>query len=73
MQMTEMNGKMTEVKATGKGDRMLRDVIRRELGSETNRRFLKRMPAFRAECSLPDRIGALLGELDKAEQDQGPR
>ena len=59
--MSEENQKMNE-------DRPLTDVIRGELGSSTNRRFLARMKAFRLEADMPDQFGSLLARLDSAER-----
>lgn len=59
--------KMKDVQAKGKRDPALREVIRKELCTETNRRFLSRMPAFRPEREVPDMFASLLGELDLAE------
>jgi hypothetical protein len=47
-------------------ERDLPDVIRKELGSETSRRFLGRMSAFKPQHTLPDHLIYLLGELDQA-------
>ena len=60
-------GKMKDVQSNSKGDKALREVIRKELGTETNRRFLSRMPAFRLERELPEALTSLLRELDSAE------
>jgi hypothetical protein len=49
----------------------LSTLIAKELGSETNRRFLNRMPGFRAEQALPQNLRSLLDRLDDAEN--GPR
>jgi len=49
----------------------LSTTIAKELTSETNRRFLGRMPAFRAEPSIPESLRVLLERLETAEQ--GPR
>lgn len=49
----------------------LSTVIAKELGSETNRRFLNRMPGFKAETTLPNQLRTLLERLDEAEK--GPR
>ncbi len=46
----------------------LSTLIAKELGSETNRRFLGRMPAFKAEQSLPDNLTTLLERLATAER-----
>ncbi len=49
----------------------LSTLIAKELRSETNRRFLGRMPAFKAEQTIPDNLRALLERLENAER--GPR
>jgi hypothetical protein len=49
----------------------LSTVIAKELGSETNRRFLNRIPGLRAEPTLPQNLRSLLERLDEA--DTGPR
>ena len=59
------NGNMNETKANRNG--RLSELIRREIGSETNRRFLARMPAFRPVAELPENLRTLLEELDCAE------
>jgi hypothetical protein len=41
-------------------------LIRREIGSETNTRFLRSLPAFRLDRDLPVRFQELLGRLDEA-------
>lgn len=48
--------------------RQARDLIQQELTSETNRRFLNRMSAFRLEGGLPERLQDLLRQLDNAER-----
>lgn len=58
---------MTEKKAQSTGGRKLAELIRKEFCSQANRSFLARMPAFRAPAELPDRLSALLAELDRAE------
>lgn len=67
------NGKMKDVTANGRSERALREIIRKELGSETNRRFLTRMSAFQPDREMPDNFGSLLGELDRAEQKRRAR
>lgn len=59
---------MTDTRASINGRKALPELIRNEIGSETNRRFLSRMPAFRPDGDLPDELRALLGELDQAEE-----
>lgn len=58
---------MTEPKANRNGKKGLSGLIRKEIGSETNRRFLARMPTFRPVMDLPENLRTLLGELDHAE------
>ncbi len=50
-----------------KTDSQLSGLIRKQLGRDANRSFLARMPAFKADGSLPVQLSALLGELDHAE------
>jgi hypothetical protein len=59
---------MSDEKANKKMDAALTDVIRKELASDTNRRFLKRMKAFRAEPELPSHLLDLLGALERTER-----
>ena len=59
---------MTETKAGSNRRKALPELIRKEIGSETNRRFLARMPAFKPDTALPDELRLLLGELDRAEE-----
>ena len=42
--------------------------IKRQIRTEANSRFLRRIPLFRVENTLPNDVMALLGELDSAEQ-----
>lgn len=46
-------------------------LIAREIGSETNRRFLTRLPGLRANETLPSQFRSLLERLEEAEH--GPR
>lgn len=48
----------------------LSSLVRREFKSEDNRKFLRALPAFRAEPDLPDRLRHLLARLEQAEQAQ---
>ena len=43
--------------------------IRRQLGTEATKRFLRTLPAFRAEADIPDHFRQLLDRLDGAESD----
>lgn len=58
---------MSEMKANMKREEGLDKLIRKQIGSESNRRFLSRMPAFKLDADVPDRLSALLGQLDAAE------
>jgi hypothetical protein len=58
---------MNTQKAEMKKERQVTDLIRNELASETNRRFLTRMNAFKLEAGVPDQLMLLLRELDRAE------
>jgi len=49
-------------------NRPLTDVVRREFGSHTNRRFLAKMSAFKPEADVPDQFNVLLNRLDEAER-----
>lgn len=42
-------------------------AIRREIGSETNRRFLRSLPAFKADGQIPARLQELLSRLEQVE------
>ncbi len=41
--------------------------IRRQFGAEATKRFLRTLPAFRTEDSIPDRFRELLDRRDIAE------
>ena len=41
--------------------------IRRLIGSEANRSYLRSLPAFRVEKALPADLAALLEQLERAE------
>lgn len=58
---------MTEAKADQRGSKALHDLIQNEIRSDTNRRFLNRMPVFRPEAGIPPVLRALLNEIDRAE------
>ncbi|RWM08855.1 MAG: hypothetical protein E5X80_02615 [Mesorhizobium sp.] len=45
----------------------LANDIRREVGSEATKRFLRTLPAFRLEKEVPKRLTDLLDRLDEAE------
>ena len=42
-------------------------LIRREIGSETNTRFLRSLPAFQIDRQIPRRLQELLSRLEEAE------
>ncbi|TKT82670.1 hypothetical protein [Aquamicrobium sp. LC103] len=56
-------------KKTEDGEKALSALILREAGTETNRRLLSRLPVFRPDPVLPERMRKLLGELDRAEEE----
>lgn len=48
----------------------LANDIRRQIGTQANARFLRRMPLFTVHQSLPEDLNALLGDLERAERSQ---
>ena len=42
--------------------------IRRQFGTEANRRYLRDLPIFRVDAKLPPTFDDLLEEIDRAEQ-----
>lgn len=54
-----------------KGNRSLATLIRREMMTESNARFLRSLPAFRVERDIPARFQDLLTRLDQAERQAG--
>ena len=44
--------------------------IRRLIGSEANRSYLRSLPTFRVEKALPPDLAALLEQLERAERDE---
>jgi len=42
-------------------------IIRRQAGAERNQRYMRALPQFRLDGDMPDEIGKLLSELDRAE------
>ena len=44
--------------------------IRRQIGTQANTRFLRRMPVFAVDENLPQDLSALLGALERAERQQ---
>jgi hypothetical protein len=49
-----------------KAERLVTEV-RRQFGAEAVTRFLRTLPAFRAEADIPDRFRELLDRLEGAE------
>ncbi|QKC86094.1 hypothetical protein [Mesorhizobium sp. NZP2077] len=56
---------MTRDKAE-KGEKLATEV-RRQFGAEAMTRFLRTLPAFRAEADIPNRFRELLDHLDRVE------
>ena len=54
----------------GKRRVKLANDIRRQVGSEATKRFLRTLPAFRLEKEVPKRLRDLLDRLDGAEADK---
>lgn len=44
--------------------------IRRQIGTEANARFLRRIPMFAVDPSIPQSLSNLLWDLDEAERGQ---
>ncbi|HTV68523.1 MAG TPA: hypothetical protein VMF90_08305 [Rhizobiaceae bacterium] len=42
-------------------------TIRRQAGAERNQRYLRSLPQFKLDGDMPDELGRLLSELDRAE------
>lgn len=57
----DMNGNNSERRA------VLANDIRRQAGTETTKRFLRTLPAFRLENEVPRQFQELLDRLDGAE------
>ena len=47
--------------------------IRRQFGTEANRRYLRDLPIFRVDSKLPPTFDDLLEEIDRAEQKRAGR
>lgn len=58
---------MSGTKANMKREGALDELIRKEIGSANNRRFLTRLPAFKVDADMPERLSELLAELEMAE------
>jgi hypothetical protein len=52
--------------------RAMDSSIRRLIGSDANRSYLRALPAFRVEQKLPADLAALLDKLDRAEKKRRP-
>ena len=48
--------------------RVMDTIIRRMIGSEANRSYLRSLPTFKVEPSLPADLVALLEQLERAER-----
>jgi hypothetical protein len=60
-------------RSAGDTQDMLATHIKRQLGSEATKRFLRALPAFRTEHELPDRFKDLLDRLDGVDYATGGR
>ena len=49
------------------GQERLAVDIRRQIGSEATKRFLRLLPAFRTEADMPEQFTVLLDRLDHVE------
>jgi len=47
--------------------------IRRQIGSDANRSYLRALPVFRIQSDLPQTFIALLDRLDRAEEQRSER
>jgi hypothetical protein len=65
--MTKRREAMGNPDATGR-EIKLSTLIARSIHTDVNGRFLRNMPAFRADDRLPDEFQSLLGALDRAER-----
>lgn len=54
-----------------KGNRSLAALIRREMVTETNARFLRTLPAFQVDRQIPARFQDILTRLEQAERQAG--
>lgn len=59
---------MTKTNAETKDNMPLHKLIRKEIGSTTNRRYLARISVLQAQAELPDTFKELLSKLDMAER-----
>ena len=62
-----LNGKNSMVESGNTKMDSLSATIRRQIGAERNQRYLRSLPQFRLSNDMPDAIGRLLAELDRAE------
>lgn len=58
---------MSKMKAGTRKEVALGETIRRELGSQSNRALLARLPAFKPDAELPETLVALLHDLERTE------
>lgn len=61
-----MSSKSRE-EAMSKGNGSVARIIRRQIGSEANTRFLRSLPAFKLDRKVPARFQELLSRLEEAE------
>lgn len=54
-------------------DRNTAEVLSRQIRHAENARFLRRMPGFTLDQSMPDEIESLLGKLQEVEEDPPKR
>ena len=47
--------------------------IRRLIGSDANRSYLRALPAFRVDKNLPNNLAALLDRLERVEDQRSER
>jgi hypothetical protein len=59
--MSPRPAKKTDVAETSR-------LIRREIKTARNARFLQRLPAFKAEADIPEEMREMLVRLEKAER-----
>ena len=51
-----------------KRKRVMDSGVRRQFGTEANRRYLRDLPIFRVDSKLPPTFNDLLEEIDRAKQ-----
>lgn len=53
--------------------RAMENGLRRQIGTEANRRHLRQLPIFRIDLELPSRLDDLLDQIDLSEQQHTDR